>query len=149
MSFSFRELTRDDAAQIASWRYEEPYSLYDPADAERFLAFEYFGATDEEGQLVGYCCFGEDARVSGLEEEPGVLDVGAGLRPDLTGIGLGGPFLREVCRLGKDLHNPIRIRVAIASFNRRAQLVASALGFEQEGAHETPEREYVLMGRMV
>jgi len=147
-SFWFRELTRDDAVAIASWRYEEPYSLYEARDAKRFLKYEYFAALSEDGELVGFCCFGEDARVAGLEEEPGVLDVGVGLRPDLTGIGLGGPFLREACRFGGDLHRPLRFRVTVAAFNRRAQMVASALGFEREGMQETDEREFVVMGRV-
>jgi [ribosomal protein S18]-alanine N-acetyltransferase len=150
VSFSFRELTREDAGTIAGWRHDEPYSLYDVDDPERLLSteYEYYAAVNEEGELVGYCCFGDDARVSGLEGETGVLDVGGGLRPDLTGIGLGGPFLREACRFGGELHEPVRFRVAIAAFNRRAQLVASALGFEQEGLHETPELKFVLMSRM-
>ncbi|HEX9416859.1 MAG TPA: GNAT family N-acetyltransferase [Gaiellaceae bacterium] len=147
--FSFRELTRDDARAIANWHYEEPYSVYNADDPERLLSseYEYYAAVGDEGELVGYCCFGEDARVAGLEEEPGVLDVGGGLRPDLAGVGLGGPFLREVCRFGTELHDPTRFRVTVAAFNRRAQLVASALGFERTGVHETPEREYVLMTR--
>ena len=147
--FSFRELTRDDAHTIAGWRYEPPYSLYDAKDPDDLLRpeFEYYAAVAEDGELVGFCCFGEDARVSGLDEEPGVLDVGGGLRPDLTGIGLGGPFLREVCKFGARLHEPVRLRVTIAEFNRRAQLVAAALGFEREGVHENEEREYVLLAR--
>ena len=139
---------RADADAIAGWRYDDAYSVYDARDAQSLLRpeYEYYAAL-ADGELVGYCCFGADARVAGLDEEPGVLDVGAALRPDLTGIGLGGPFLREVCRLGGDVHDPIRFRVVIAAFNRRAQMVAAALGFEREGAHETDEREYVLMTR--
>jgi len=147
--FSFRELTRNDAHEIASWRYEEPYAVYDVDDAERLLSgeYEYYAVLAEGGELVGFCCFGEDARVQDLDEEPGVLDVGAGLRPDLTGIGLGGPLLREVCFFGGRLHAPAGYRVTIAAFNQRAQLVATALGFERSGVHTTPEREYVVMTR--
>lgn len=147
--FAFRELTRADAHDIAGWEYDEPYSVYNSDDAERLLSseYEYYAAVADEGELVGYCCFGEDARVAGLEEEPGTLDVGGGLRPDLTDLGLGGPFLREVCRFGGELHHPARFRVTVAAFNRRAQLVASALGFERVGVHGTPEREFVLMMR--
>jgi [ribosomal protein S18]-alanine N-acetyltransferase len=148
-SFRFRELTRDDAQAIAGWRYDDAYAIYDVDDPKRLLSgeYEYYAALSEEGELVGFCCFGEDARVAGLEEEPGVLDIGGGLRPDLTGIGLGGPFLREVCLFAARVHDPGRFRVVIATFNRRAQLVAHALGFERSGAHETPEREFVVMTR--
>jgi ribosomal-protein-alanine N-acetyltransferase len=145
--FSFRELTRVDAEEIAGWRYNAPYSLYDGGDPERLLRYRYFAGLDEDGGLVGFCCFGEDARVPGLEEEPGVLDVGAGLRPDLTGIGLGGPFLREACRFGRELYSPLRLRVAIAAFNRRAQMVAHALGFESEQTVETDDNEFIVMTR--
>jgi [ribosomal protein S18]-alanine N-acetyltransferase len=110
-------------------------------------ANDYHAALDGEGSLVGYCCFGPDARVPGLDEEAGVLDLGGGLRPDLTGVGLGGPFLRVCCALGGELHRPNEFRVVIAAFNRRAQLVALALGFERAGLHATPEREFVLMTR--
>jgi [ribosomal protein S18]-alanine N-acetyltransferase len=108
---------------------------------------DYHAALDRDGALVGYCCFGPDARVQGLEEAPAVLDVGGGLRPDLTGVGLGGPFLRACCALGAELHDPREFRVVVAAFNRRAQLVAAALGFERSGLHATPEREYVLLTR--
>ena len=145
--FSFRELTRADAEEIAGWRYQAAYSLYDGGDPERLLAYTYFAGLDEENVLVGFCCFGEDARVPGLEEEPGVLDVGAGLRPDLTGIGLGGPFLREACRFGGELYGPSRFRVAISAFNRRAQMVAHALGFESERTLQRGENEFVVMTR--
>ena len=145
--FTFRELTRGDAEMIAGWRYPEPYSLYDGGDADRLLEYTYFAGLDEEGSLIGFCCFGEDARVPGLEEEAGVLDVGAGLRPDLTGIGLGGPFLREACRFGGELYAPDRLRVAVAAYNQRARMVAHALGFEAERTVRNDEAEFVVMTR--
>ena len=145
--FTFRELTRSDADEIARWKYAEPYSIYDGGDADRLLQYTYFTGLDEEGNVVGFCCFGEDARVPGLSKEDGVLDVGAGLRPDLTGIGLGGPFLREACRFGGELYAPERFRVVIAAFNRRAQMVAHALGFERAGTLRNGENEFVVMLR--
>jgi [ribosomal protein S18]-alanine N-acetyltransferase len=147
MSFTFHELTRADAEAIAGWRYPDPYALYDGGDPEHLLRHAYFAAIDEESTLIGFCCFGEDARVPGLEEEEGVLDVGAGLRPDLTGIGLGGQFLREACRLGEELYSPLRFRLVVAAFNRRAQMVAHALGFEAAGTHVSDGREFVVLTR--
>jgi [ribosomal protein S18]-alanine N-acetyltransferase len=145
--FSFRELTRADAQEIARWRYEEPYSLYDGGDPDRLLEYTYFAGLDEDGALVGFCCFGEDARVPGLNEETGILDLGAGLRPELTGLGLGGPYLREACRFGRELYGPERLRVVIAAFNRRAQMVAHALGFERDATLRNADSEFVVMTR--
>jgi RimJ/RimL family protein N-acetyltransferase len=142
-------LTEADANEIAKWRYGDAYSLYDVDDAERLLdpAYEYHAAVGRDDELVGYCCFGADARVPGLGEDADVLDVGGALRPDLTGIGLGAGFLRAACRLGEELHNPGAYRVVIAAFNKRAQRVAYALGFERVGVHSVDGREYVLMQR--
>jgi RimJ/RimL family protein N-acetyltransferase len=148
---SFRPLTDDDARAIAGWRYGGGYELYDH-DAESVASlrdprYEYHAAVDSQGELVGYCCFGEDARVAGLPAKDGVLDVGGALRPDLTGIGLGAGFLRASCDLGRRLHQPLAFRVVIAAWNRRAQRVAAALGFEPAGSHSTDERDYVLFTR--
>jgi len=38
--------------------------------------------------------------------------------------------------------------VVIAAFNRRAQMVAHALGFESEETLRTGQREFVVMTRM-
>jgi hypothetical protein len=34
-------------------------------------------------EVVGFCCFGPEARVKGQREEEGTLDIGGGVRPDL------------------------------------------------------------------
>ncbi len=151
LGLSFRPVAEDDARQILEWRYAGEYDLYDlRADSAASLlepAYNYYSALGGDGELIGYCCFGEDARVPGLPEEEGVLDVGGGLRPDLTGIGLGGGFLRASCELGRELFEPGAFRVVIAAFNQRAQRVAAALGFESAGFHSTGERDYVVLTR--
>ena len=84
-----------EAEAIAAWRYEPPYSFYDwTADAddlaellgEESRADKYFSAFDPAG-LIGF--FGFEASETEV--------VGLGLRPDLTGRGLGLGFLEAVC----------------------------------------------------
>jgi [ribosomal protein S18]-alanine N-acetyltransferase len=82
-----------------------------------------------------------------MTEEGGVLDVGGSLRPDLTGLGLGAPFLRAACARGAALFEPQAFRVVVAAFNRRARNVAAALGFAQVGLASTDDREYVVLQR--
>jgi RimJ/RimL family protein N-acetyltransferase len=148
-SFRFRPLTVEDARLISSWRYEEPYHVHEATDAELLLDAErlYLGAFSEADELVGFCCFGEAARVAGLKEEADVLDVGGDLRPDLTGAGLGAPFLRAVCALGAQRFQPLAFRIVVAAFDRRARYVAAALGFEQVGLASAAGREYVVLRR--
>ncbi|MEZ4584513.1 MAG: hypothetical protein R3A10_23265 [Caldilineaceae bacterium] len=42
-----------------------------------------------DGDLIGFCCFGADARALRLDYADGALDVGIGMRPDLTVRGVG------------------------------------------------------------
>ena len=115
--FGFRPLTASEAEEVASWRYDEPYPPYDHTDSGRLIGAEdYLGAYSEDGELVGFCCFGGPARVGGLAAEDGVLDVGGNLRPELTGLGLGAPFLRAVCALGAERFEPLEFRLAVAAF---------------------------------
>src|SRR5688500_20224669 len=98
LRFTLRQITPAYARAISRWRYEEPYSIYDgdPTSVDALLQprFSYHSVYDERGDLTGYICFGEDAQVASgkrlvvYEAEP-ALDVGLGMRPDLTGMGLG------------------------------------------------------------
>lgn len=50
----------------------------------------YVAVLNPDGKLLGFCCFGPDARVPGVEyRADDVLGLGGGLRPELTGQGLG------------------------------------------------------------
>ena len=90
----FEPLTQADAEAIAEWRYPEPYSFYDwtadPDDLRELLESArrgqaYWAVTDEADELVGYFEF--------KPKEEGALEIGLGLRPDLTGRGMGASFL--------------------------------------------------------
>ena len=94
MSPQFRPVSRSDVAEIVTWRYEPPYDVYDidlPADeALVYLSgpdIRCHGILDDEGSLVGYCTFGPDARVPGGDYSKPAVDLGAAIRPDLTGVG--------------------------------------------------------------
>jgi hypothetical protein len=65
---------------------------------ENMITNEYYAVFDEREGIVGYFCLGEEARVpSGYRQgvyvgSASVMDIGIGMRPDLTGKGLGGQF---------------------------------------------------------
>lgn len=82
-----------EAEVVADWSYEPPYDFYDfrkdPEDlAELFDADVRAGdyhSVYRDGDLVGFFSF----KVHG-----DVVEIGLGLRPDLTGAGLGGDLVR-------------------------------------------------------
>jgi RimJ/RimL family protein N-acetyltransferase len=128
----------DAARTILTWRYEGPYAVYngDPAHLEA-TALTWagpdsgcFAARDAGGEVVGFCSFGADARVPGGDyADARALDVGLGLRPDLTGRGHGLAFVRAVLRFGRRRFRPARFRLTVAAFNQRALRVYERAGF--------------------
>jgi ribosomal-protein-alanine N-acetyltransferase len=86
-------------SQLESWRYPPPFDFYD-GDVDPVLNPErYFGVWDEHGELVGFYYF---------EPKPPDLDYGLGLRPDLTGRGLGLEFFLAGLALARERYRPRR-----------------------------------------
>jgi len=160
LRFVLTPITRADAQAISGWRYDGPYSVYNgnPASVASLLEprYLYHSVQDDQGNLVGYFCFGEDARVSagkrlGLYDRETALDVGLGMRPDLTGQGLGEKFVASGLRFAQSAYSPPAFRLTVATFNRRAIRVYERAGFdpvETFGAtRPNGGREWLLMKR--
>jgi [ribosomal protein S18]-alanine N-acetyltransferase len=136
--YRFAPMTEAEAHEIVAWRYEPPYDFYDvpyDVDQERELldadyrAAHYYSVRDEQDELVGYFDFvprGAD------------LNIGLGLRPDLTGRGLGRAFVEEGLEFGMSLHFPTRFTLEVAKFNDRARKLYEKVGFivDGESTHE-------------
>lgn len=139
MSLHFQPMDEATARAIHGWRYAPPYQIYDLAaepveDLVRaFLEPQnaYYAIRDEEGEVVAYCCFGPDARVPGGDYGPDALDVGLGVRPDLTGQGQGAAYVQAVLDFAHRRWSPPAFRVTVAEFNLRAQRVWEKAGFRQ------------------
>jgi ribosomal-protein-alanine N-acetyltransferase len=122
--FAIRAMTAEDAEAIAAWHYPGESAFYDwdqdPGDLAELLdpgewGRRYFAA-DAEGELAGFFVFksNEDS-----------TEIGLGLRPDLTGQGLGARFLEAGLRFA----GAERYTLAVAAFNRRAIVVYERAGF--------------------
>jgi [ribosomal protein S18]-alanine N-acetyltransferase len=150
LELKFRPMDLPHAQAVVEWHYPSPYDVYDlsteHAAALSDEAAQYFAAF-RDGELVGFCCFGAEARVPGLEPEPDVLDVGAGLRPDLVGRGIGARFLARVVDFAAEREPRAHLRVCIAAFNVRAQRAAAAVGFSPVGTHRTGDRTFAVLQR--
>ncbi|MSD91272.1 GNAT family N-acetyltransferase [Bifidobacterium asteroides] len=129
-------LTQANADQIArEWHYNDMYSFYDmendPEDLEeiitpRLRANKYYQILDDKDELVGYFC------LERLSEEK--VEVGLGLRPDLTGRGLGLNFVKEIEAFIQNNFNYELIILSVASFNKRAIKVYQRAGFKIDGS---------------
>ena len=65
---------------------------------------------------------------------PGAVEIGLGLRPDLTGRGLGAAFTAAAIQLAHD-RGAERVTLAVAAFNLRAITVYERAGFVETGRH--------------
>ena len=148
-------MTAPDAEEISRWCYPEPYATYggDPSSVPGLLdpRYNYHAVTGPDGELVGYFCFGADATVPagrrlGLYDDD-ALDVGLGMRPDLTGRGLGPDFVRAGLRFAQRAYSPPAFRLTVAAFNKRAIKVYEAVGFEVTHSFGDRDDEWLLMKR--
>ena len=140
-----RALNGADEAAIAAWHYAGQYSTYDVADPSD-LATDHWAVT-EGGELVGYCCFGEAARVAGAEPAVGTLDIGYGMKPELMGHGRGLRFVGAILEFAVRRHDPQRLRLYVLNWNERSRKVAAAHGFVVESAVRGGDELFLVMVR--
>jgi ribosomal-protein-alanine N-acetyltransferase len=157
--FTFQPMDEANARAIPEWRYDEPYDIYNiaPDDVEKELRCfldpqnAYYTITGEHGDLVGYCCFGPDGQVPGGDYRTAALDIGLGVRPDLTGQGRGLTYVNAVLDFARRTFPPTAFRVTIAEFNKRALRVWQKAGFRpvQTFQREKDGRAFVVLMREV
>jgi [ribosomal protein S18]-alanine N-acetyltransferase len=124
-------MTAGDARAISAWRYPEPYSFYDadrdPGDLAELLdpsewGRRYFAADDADDELAGLFVF---------KLAEGIAEIGLGLRPDLTGIGLGDSFLAAGMKFAAERLGARGYALGVAAFNHRAIAVYERAGFRE------------------
>jgi [ribosomal protein S18]-alanine N-acetyltransferase len=130
-AYRFAPTDDEEAREISRWHYQPPYDFYDwtndPDDLEELLdparrEGSYFSASDAEGNLVGFFQF---------ETAGQTVDVGLGLRPDLTGRGLGPEYLLAGLEFARERFSPERFTLSVATFNERAIAVYERCGFRR------------------
>ena len=162
MGYTFAPITEKHARTILSWRYRAPFAYYNnnPKHLEEDLRecldpdIPYIAILDNQGTLIGYCCFGKSAQVpGGSYEYDDAIDIGAGMRPDLMGTDLAAPILEAILGWAASAYSPQRFRVTVATFNRRVIRLCSLAGFETESRFMSTtgqaDREFLIMTRRV
>ena len=149
--YRLHQMDGADADEISGWRYDPPYDFYDgDADPEDLAELRdpedkenaYFSVRDAEERLAGFSQF---------ERNDGAVDVGLGLRTDLTGRGRGLGFVLSGLEFAKGRFGPDRFTLSVAAFNDRAVAVYERAGFRRGEVfmHETNggEHEFLSMWR--
>ena len=119
-------LQEADAAVLDAWRYEPPYDFYDGEEDPVQNPERFFLVRDDAGDVLGFYYF---------EERADVVEIGLGLRPDLTGRGLGLQFFEDGVSFAKQTFGDKRVVLNVAAFNERAITVYRRAGFRETGRH--------------
>ncbi|WP_061994354.1 GNAT family N-acetyltransferase [Clostridium sp. ATCC 25772] len=139
MDFNFRPMDNKYAKEILNWHYDKEYSFYDmefdSEDLEEFLMNmkrnyweNKFVVLNKNENLIG---------IFSYEFKDNVMEIGLGLKPNLTGKGIGESYIRAGIEYGKNKfkYNKNIIKLAVASFNKRAIKVYERLGFKETGRY--------------
>ena len=137
MSYRFTPIDETEARTVLGWRYPGIGTLYDPDpdqledDVSVLLTpeYHYYVVRNGCGSLVGFCCFGDDARVPGGEYSLPAVDIGLGLHPDLIGQGQSHDFLAAILEWGRQCFQPEFFRATVAAINTRSQGMFARAGF--------------------
>lgn len=141
-----RQGTTADFQQIVRWQYPPPYETYTIPESDWEESIAYFHELadnfvvifDDDDTLLGFCSFGADGQVAGGDYSADALDIGMGMRPDLTGKGQGKRYLAAVLDYAQNAFQPAALRATIAAFNERAQNMVKRAGFTQTGRFTAP-----------
>jgi len=143
-----RVLTPDEAQGVVAWAYEPPFDFYNLSCDE---AVSLLRARDKRGygyypvqvedEVVGFLCFGPEARVRGQTEEPETCDLGAGLRPDRVSQGLASRMLPSAVAFAADKFGARRLRAAVATFNERSLRLCASAGFRRVREFDGPREQ--------
>ncbi|HWZ20884.1 MAG TPA: GNAT family N-acetyltransferase [Ktedonobacteraceae bacterium] len=159
MKFTFTPIDEANARTIQSWNYEDPYNIYNWAaedDISEILdqRSPQYAVKDEHGELIGFFAYGSSALVwdsgeSHLFNENNTITIGLGMRPDLTGKGLGLAFVNAGLEFASKQFKPDYFRLFVLMFNQRAIRVYQHAGFQRVGIYVQPnakgDREFLEM----
>jgi ribosomal-protein-alanine N-acetyltransferase len=146
MNYKFVEMNSQYAKEIINWQYDGIYSFYDMrADQEDLAEFmdssnwpnKYFAVLGKNDELIGFFSF--------LLSD-GIMSIGLGMKPSLTGKGFGEDFIKMGVQFGINHFSYANdyITLDVASFNKRAIKVYERVGFNiiDHFKQDTNGREY-------
>src|SRR5712691_4526341 len=142
MQFTFTPMDEASARTIHAWRYEDPYTIYTDADGELDLTAmldpraPYYAVSDEQGEIVGYFSFGTagiplDNPAGLYVSDDRALAFGLGLRPDLTGKGIGLAFVEAGLDFARKTFEPASFLLYVFPWNERAIRVYERAAFQR------------------
>jgi len=146
-------MNEEIAKDILRWEYDEPYDFYNSEltdeDMKERLDGSYFALVNDNKELFGFFCTGENAQVP-VGKKYGVysddsIDMGLGMNPNFGGKGNGFEFCSFILRYIEKNYEDTPIRLTVAKFNQRAIHLYEKLGFVKKDEFSTDFAEFMTM----
>ncbi|WP_188385588.1 GNAT family N-acetyltransferase [Ornithinibacillus halotolerans] len=144
-------MTDTYAIEILSWKYEKPYDLYNnvlSGEAILELTSPSYHAIVSDEKVIGFFCTGKDAQVPAGNQvgayENDCIDIGLGMRPDLTGKGLGAEFFKYILKQVMEKNSGC-LRLTVADFNKRAIRLYEKFNFEKTCEFLRNDQKFIVM----
>jgi [ribosomal protein S18]-alanine N-acetyltransferase len=141
VELKIQDMTESFVKEILLWNYEPPYDFYNNETTEEtiseFMNGDYFAVVDGMNSLIGFFCLGISSQVPAGRDlnayDENMIDIGLGLKPELTGNGLGKIFLTFILRHIENNNKLSRpLRLTVATFNKRAIRLYENVGFTKK-----------------
>ncbi|PFH88008.1 GNAT family N-acetyltransferase [Bacillus sp. AFS088145] len=155
MELYISNMTESYATEILNWSYAPPYDFYNnelsQEGLDELVNNQYLAVIDQDENLIGFYCIGQSAQVPKGNEfgvyEKRMVDIGLGVRPDLTGKGFGSEFFKYILGEIQGMTNLSTFRLTVAKFNKRAIRLYENFGFKEENDFCTERAEFITMVR--
>jgi ribosomal-protein-alanine N-acetyltransferase len=130
VGYVIEKMSQEQAEEIAlNWHYEGQYSFYDFSADEEDLA-ELLNPQERADKYYIVLTDNEEVGFFYFENNDETVEIGLGMKPELTGKGQGLNFIDAGLRYVISAYNPKEITLSVATFNERAIKVYKKLGFE-------------------
>lgn len=135
VKLKFIKMNNKYANEVLNWHYNGKYSFYDIEFDKEDLE-EFFKKIKNNNWGNKYIALDEDEKLVGIFNYgfgDNVMEIGLGLRPDLTGKGIGESYIKAGIEFGKNKFKYIgkTVKLAVVAFNIRAIKVYERIGFKE------------------
>ncbi|MCM3086819.1 GNAT family N-acetyltransferase [Bhargavaea ginsengi] len=143
-------MSEQESKEITGWAYLPPYDFYN-MNGEGAEELGEYEAVFVDGLLIGFFCTGAEARVpagygaGAYPEEDGIIDIGLGMKPELTGQGGGQAFVSFILDHLRAIRSPAAFRLTVADFNERAIRLYRKAGFRETGTFTRGDTRFIVM----
>lgn len=141
------------AIEALCWKYDYPYDFYNHVlttnAIHELLSNHYHIVLGDQDEQIGFFCTGTSAQVPEGHDfgayPNGFVDVGIGMKPEMTGKGNGYRFFSFILSFVEETCKDKDVRLTVATFNKRAIHLYEKMGFRKQMEFANPQTEFITM----